>query len=51
MNNGSGTCQHCPAQTHHISGGYVHSDTNQVWSKVGGEHAAAPSYDNFKAAA
>lgn len=48
MRYASGTCLHCPAQTQHISGGTVHSDTHQVWSKVNGEHAAAPSYDNHE---
>lgn len=42
----SGTCTHCPAQTQHISGGFVHSDTHQVHSKVNGFHVASPSYDH-----
>lgn len=43
----SGTCQHCPAQTKHIPGGYVHADTGQVRAGKGyREHAAAPSFDN-----
>lgn len=41
----SGTCTHCPAQTEHISGGYIHSDTHQVHSLVNGDHVAAPSFD------
>jgi hypothetical protein len=46
MRYASGTCKHCPAQTEHISGGFVHSDTRQVHSKVNGFHVANPSYDN-----
>lgn len=48
MTYASGTCTHCPSQTIRISGGVAHADTRQVHSKVNGEHAATPSYDNLK---